>query len=350
MKHFKSKKNIYVAIAPGSQFSSGLDLDGLLEFLTNESSFNFKAINCKSYEEALSELQSGNSQMGWLGPFSSFEATRKGLIEPFAIGLLKGQKTPNYYSLFIVKTASKINDINGIKGKKLIIGNIYSTSGFIVPKRELKNIGININQNSNFTEIIQTQNHDESINLLLNTDADVASVSSINLEEHIKRNKSDKNKIRIIHKSQPIPGAPLVFSTQLDASSRDIIKQLVLKAHNSVKIGGYGGEMEKYIDPLEAKQKLLESYIQSQWKWPTYLTIIGFILIIILCVNDLDINFFKLFHNTFFYLGDVINRMIPPDFSNLNALLLSMLETVEMAFLGTLLAILLSIPFGLLSA
>jgi phosphonate transport system permease protein len=42
--------------------------------------------------------------------------------------------------------------------------------------------------------------------------------------------------------------------------------------------------------------------------------------------------------------------MLPPDFSNLNTLLLSMLETLEMAFLGTLLAIILSIPFGFLSA
>jgi phosphonate transport system permease protein len=50
------------------------------------------------------------------------------------------------------------------------------------------------------------------------------------------------------------------------------------------------------------------------------------------------------------YLFDVINRMMPPDFSNFDKLLLSMLETVEMAFLGTLLAITLSIPFGFLSA
>jgi len=42
--------------------------------------------------------------------------------------------------------------------------------------------------------------------------------------------------------------------------------------------------------------------------------------------------------------------MLPPDFSNFGKLALSMLETVEIAMMGTLLAILLSIPMALLSA
>ena len=42
--------------------------------------------------------------------------------------------------------------------------------------------------------------------------------------------------------------------------------------------------------------------------------------------------------------------MLPPDFSNLNQLIYSMFETIEIAFLGTFIAIVLSIPLGLFSA
>ena len=42
--------------------------------------------------------------------------------------------------------------------------------------------------------------------------------------------------------------------------------------------------------------------------------------------------------------------MLPPNFSNFGELMKSMLETVEIAMLGTLLAIMLSIPIGLFSA
>ena len=39
--------------------------------------------------------------------------------------------------------------------------------------------------------------------------------------------------------------------------------------------------------------------------------------------------------------------MLPPDFSNLNQLIYAMFETVEIVFLGTFIAIVLSIPLGL---
>ena len=42
--------------------------------------------------------------------------------------------------------------------------------------------------------------------------------------------------------------------------------------------------------------------------------------------------------------------MLPPDFSNLNQLTYAMFETIEIAFLGTFIAIVLSIPLGLFSA
>jgi len=42
--------------------------------------------------------------------------------------------------------------------------------------------------------------------------------------------------------------------------------------------------------------------------------------------------------------------MLPPDFSNFNSLFFSMIETIEIAILGTFIAIVLSIPLALLSA
>ena len=37
------------------------------------------------------------------------------------------------------------------------------------------------------------------------------------------------------------------------------------------------------------------------------------------------------------YFGDILSRMLPPDFSNLNELIYAMFETIEIAFLGTFL-------------
>ena len=64
----------------------------------------------------------------------------------------------------------------------------------------------------------------------------------------------------------------------------------------------------------------------------------------IFVVKDLEINFIKLFSDSSKYFGDILSRMLPPDFSNLKELIYAMFETIEIAFLGTFIAIVLSIP------
>ena len=96
--------------------------------------------------------------------------------------------------------------------------------------------------------------------------------------------------------------------------------------------------------------KHLEKYLRSQWSWKTYAFIFSLIATLTFVVIDLEINFIKLFSDSSKYFGDILNRMLPPDFSNFRNLVLSMLETIAIAFLGTFIAIVLSIPMGLFSA
>tara|TARA_B100000029_G_scaffold460381_1_gene491320 strand:- start:293 stop:1123 length:831 start_codon:yes stop_codon:yes gene_type:complete len=98
------------------------------------------------------------------------------------------------------------------------------------------------------------------------------------------------------------------------------------------------------------KNKHLEKYLKAQWTWKTYFFILSFVSILTFIVIDLDISFIQLFSDSSKYFGDIFSRMMPPDFSNFKNLIYAMLETIEIAFLGTFIAITLSIPVGLLSA
>jgi phosphonate transport system permease protein len=110
--------------------------------------------------------------------------------------------------------------------------------------------------------------------------------------------------------------------------------------------------MEKNILELKVnnKNKDLESYLRPQWSWKTLISIVLFCFILVFVVKDLEIDFIKLFTDSSKYFGDILSRMLPPDFSNLNQLTYAMFETIEIAFLGTFIAIVLSIPLGLFSA
>ena len=101
---------------------------------------------------------------------------------------------------------------------------------------------------------------------------------------------------------------------------------------------------------INNKTKHLEKYLRSQWTWKTYTFIFSLIAALIFVVVDLEINFIKLFSDSTKYFGDILNRMLPPDFSNFSSLIYAMIETIEIAFLGTFIAIVLSIPVGLFSA
>ena len=110
--------------------------------------------------------------------------------------------------------------------------------------------------------------------------------------------------------------------------------------------------MERNIIKLKVdnKDKDLTTYLKPQWSWKTLTTIGIFSFVLVFVVNDLEIDFIKLVTDSSKYFGDILSRMLPPDFSNLNQLIYAMFETIEIAFLGTFIAIVLSIPLGLFSA
>ena len=101
---------------------------------------------------------------------------------------------------------------------------------------------------------------------------------------------------------------------------------------------------------VENKNKNLEKYLRPQWSWKTLIFIVLFSSALVFVVKDLEIDFVKLVSDSSKYFSDILSRMLPPDFSNLSELIYAMFETIEIAFLGTFIAIVLSIPLGLFSA
>ena len=101
---------------------------------------------------------------------------------------------------------------------------------------------------------------------------------------------------------------------------------------------------------VDNKDKNFEKYLRPQWSWKTFIFIVLFSSALVFVVKDLEIDFIKLISDSSKYFGDILSRMLPPDFSNLSELIYAMFETIEIAFLGTFIAIVLSIPLGLFSA
>jgi len=337
--------------APGSDHSGGLDLNGLVSYLSEQTGVPISLRRCKDYNEAMKALSDGSAQIGWLGSFAYGELLNQhNKVEAFAVGVPKGKSVPNYHFAFIVRSDSKIRVLSDVRNTSIAIGDIHSSSGYDVPKRELLNVGIEIENENAFKSIVSVENHNDGIRAVLSGRVDVAPVSSVNLTEMVTSGTINSNSFRIIHQSPDIAGAPLVYARDLDTEFKKKLRTLVLSSHEHVDVGGYSGLMERYVDPADSHRKHLESYLRPQWGWPTLLGIAGFFAIYYVVMMDLEVDLGQLLSDSFTYLSDVMVRMAPPDFSNFSQLMRSMLETVEIALLGTLLAIILSIPVGLCSA
>ncbi len=108
---------------------------------------------------------------------------------------------------------------------------------------------------------------------------------------------------------------------------------------------------DKIVNLTTNKNKIeLEKHLRPQWSWKTLVFIVSTIVLLTIVSIDLEINFISLFSNSLNYFTDILSRMLPPDFSDFNSLIFSMIETIEIAILGTFIAIVLSIPLALLSA
>ena len=339
-----------MVVAPASDHAEGLDLRGLVRFVADRTGIPIDLVHCRDYAEAIASLREGTAELGWLGPFAYMEAAREGAIRPLAVGVPKGKDSPGYRSVFITRSESPMRSLDDVKNTRIALSDRHSTSGYMVPKRELADAGINLENEGAFAQIVRVANHDEAIRAVLDGSADVAAVSSVNLDEHLRAGSAVAGRLRIIHASPDIPGAPLVYSERLDAETRDLIKRWVLEAHRHIDVGGYGGAMERYLDPDEARGKFLESYLRPQWGWKTHVGIAASVALVGLVMVDLEVNPVQLIRDASAYFADVIGRMLPPDFSDLGTLLRSMVETIEIAILGTLLAIVISIPIGLCAA
>ena len=82
-------------------------------------------------------------------------------------------------------------------------------------------------------------------------------MSSRNFDARLADGTFKREQVRIIHTSPPVPPPPLAYTKKLPQDVRDRIQDATLEAHKYGRIGGYGGEMEKYVEVKDSDYNVL---------------------------------------------------------------------------------------------
>ena len=244
-----------MVFVPASEKGDDQDYIGLIKIIEKLTGYKIDPIKVTDYNAAVEAMRAGRAQIAWYGGKTYIVAAEIAEAEAFAAGVRKGDTNANYFTYFVVPKDSTLNSLADIKGKILAMNSIGSTSGDLIPQVELSKFNLSVKKD--FKNVFYAGSHDACLLSVINKHADVCAMSSRNFDARLADGTFKREEIKIIHTSSPVPPPPLAYSKRLPKIVRDNIKSATLEAHKYGKIGGYGGEMEKYISVKDSDYNLL---------------------------------------------------------------------------------------------
>jgi len=236
-----------MVFVPASEKGDDSDYESLIKIISKNANIKIESIKVIDYNAAVEAMRAGRAQLAWFGGKTYIMAAKIANAEAFAAGVRVGSKNAGYYTYFVVRNDSVLQNLHDIRGKILGLGSIGSTSGDLIPRVELKKIDLSTGNPRDFKQVVYTGNHDACLLSVINKHIDVCGMSSRNFEARLSDGTFKRKDVRIIHKSSLVPPPPLAYSNKLSKEIRNKIKKATLEAHKYGKIGGYGGEMSHYI-------------------------------------------------------------------------------------------------------
>ena len=256
-----------MVFVPASEKGDDQDYVTLIKIIGELTGIEITPIRVTDYNAAVEAVRANRAQIAWYGGKTYIQAVEIANVEAFAAGVRKGDTDASYFAYFVVPSDSDIQTLADIKGKKLALNSIGSTSGDLIPQVELMKAGLSIKNKNDFKQVYYAGSHDACMMAALNKHVDVCGMSSRNFDARIADGTISLEQIRIIHRSSPVPPPPLAYSKSLPLEIRNKIKLATLEAHNYGKIGGYGGEMSHYIEVTDSDYDLLrdvDKWLNSQ--------------------------------------------------------------------------------------
>lgn len=246
-----------MVFVPASEKGDDNDYVNLIKIIENLTGYSIKPIKVTDYNAAVEAMRANRAQIAWFGGKTYIVAARLAAAEAFAAGIRKGASDATYFAYFVVPADSPIKNFSDVKGKTLALNNVGSTSGDLIPQVELSKIGLSVKNPKHFKRVFYAGSHDACLLATINKHADVCGMSSRNFDARLADGTFKKSQVRIIHTSTPVPPPPLAYSKKLPQEVRNKIKAATLEAHKHGRIGGYGGEMDRYIEVKDSDYDLL---------------------------------------------------------------------------------------------
>lgn len=171
----------------------------------------------QNYQEAIDAIGNGQAHIAYLDPSAYCEAKKRYRVVPIANAILDGSST--YKSVIVARKDSPVNKIVEVKGKKLALGNIWSSSSYLIPAVMFKEVGIGLKE---FRAVDYLEHEDRIALSVLSNKHEVGGLSERVAIKYVP------DGLKIIKTSEAIPQYSVCAYSDLPEELRNKIKQSLL--------------------------------------------------------------------------------------------------------------------------
>lgn len=196
----------------------------------------------QNYAAVVEAMCNGAADIAWYGPASYLQAKSRGCAELLALAVRHGQSV--YYSGIFARKDAGINTLADLKGKKIALGDVNSTSSFNVPVAMMMSAGVNPAQDAGVINLAGS--HANVLKALSEGLVDAGGASFDSFEKAVNAEAIDPGKFKVLVKSTPIPYPPLAVQPKVNPAVKAKLREAFdnvdkLPGISKDQIRGYGG-------------------------------------------------------------------------------------------------------------
>jgi len=220
-----------------------------------------KVFTATDYAGVIEAMKKKRVDIAWFGPLSYYLAEQEAGAEAFAVGIREGSNSHTYKSIFVAPCDSGIKSIKDLKGKSVAFVDPASTSGGLMPTYMVKK-ETGLMPQKFFGKFTYSGSHDAAELAVKNKTVDAAADNDITYEKMLTKGLISKQTNCIIKESDPLPGSPMVYRSDLPADLKAKIREAVLNAHNEIKVTGYGN-LSHYVAVTPADYQMIRNMVKE---------------------------------------------------------------------------------------
>jgi len=194
----------------------------LRDYLAKTIGQTVKLVIPTNYNATVEALGNGSLDFAYLGALTYIKAHERYGVIP----LVQRSIDKQFHSVFVTQSSSAIKTLADTKGKSFAFGDINSTSGHLIPFRELKKAGVNADKDLKFR---YTGSHSATLKAVETRASDAGALDETVFKSMTADGSVNASKVRIFHTSEPFVDYAWVANKSVSQANREKFANAFLK-------------------------------------------------------------------------------------------------------------------------